>query len=53
MFAEAGFSAPEFHFTNHGSIPLMPAITWQQVSFSVLRGLRFSDNLLAIAGKQP
>lgn len=52
MFAEAGFSTAAFHFTDYGSIPLMPRVSWQQISFGLLRGLRFSDNLLAVAKKQ-
>lgn len=51
MLQEAGFSPAEFSYTNHGSIPLIPAITWQQLSIGILRGLRFSDNLLVAAHK--
>ena len=51
MLHEAGFSPAEFCYTDHGSVPLIPAITWQQVSLKILRGLRFSDNLLAVAQK--
>jgi 2-polyprenyl-3-methyl-5-hydroxy-6-metoxy-1,4-benzoquinol methylase len=49
---EAGFSEPQFCFTNQGGIPSWPAITWQQISLGLLRGLRFSDNILAVARKQ-
>lgn len=48
---EAGFVGYEFHFTNHGSIPKLPRVTWQLVSFGSLRGVRFSDNVLCIACK--
>jgi 2-polyprenyl-3-methyl-5-hydroxy-6-metoxy-1,4-benzoquinol methylase len=49
IFEESGFLAPEFYFTDDGGIPGKPSITWQQVSFGLLRGLRFSDNIVAVA----
>lgn len=52
IFAETGFRDTHFRFTNQGGIPGMPALTWQRVSFGMLRGLRFSDNLLCV-GKKP
>jgi 2-polyprenyl-3-methyl-5-hydroxy-6-metoxy-1,4-benzoquinol methylase len=52
IFQEAQFPAPEFYFTDEGGIPGKPAVSWQRVSFGLLRGLRFSDNLLAVAKKQ-
>jgi 2-polyprenyl-3-methyl-5-hydroxy-6-metoxy-1,4-benzoquinol methylase len=51
MLKEVGFAPPGFYFSNQGSIPLKPAVTWQQVSFGLLRGLRFSDNILVTATK--
>ena len=48
---ETGFDAPAFRFTDHGGIPAMPAISWQTISVGALRGLRFSDNLIAVARK--
>ena len=51
IFGESGFLAPEFYFTDDGGIPGRPSITWQQVSFGLLRGLRFSDNIVAVARK--
>jgi 2-polyprenyl-3-methyl-5-hydroxy-6-metoxy-1,4-benzoquinol methylase len=48
---EAAFSRPEFYFTNEGGVPAHPSVTWQKISFGLLRGLRFSDNLLAVAKK--
>lgn len=48
---EAGFSGVRFEFTNQGGIPKLPVVNWQQVSFGVLKGLRFSDNVIAIAVK--
>jgi 2-polyprenyl-3-methyl-5-hydroxy-6-metoxy-1,4-benzoquinol methylase len=51
IFTEAGFDAPQFRFTNDGGIPGTPTTSWQQASFGKLRGLRFSDNLIAISRK--
>lgn len=45
---EAGFCAPQFVFTNVGGIPKFPQLHWQTVS-AMFRGLRYSDNLVAIA----
>jgi len=51
ILVEAGFEAPVFRFTNEGGIPGMPTTSWQKVSAGGLRGLRFSDNLIAISRK--
>jgi 2-polyprenyl-3-methyl-5-hydroxy-6-metoxy-1,4-benzoquinol methylase len=51
IFQEASFLAPEFNFTNHGGVPGHPLVTWQQISFGSMRGLRYSDNILALARK--
>jgi 2-polyprenyl-3-methyl-5-hydroxy-6-metoxy-1,4-benzoquinol methylase len=49
ILSEAGFSDVRFHFTNHGGLPKLPAVSWQQVSLGLLKGCRFSDNLIASA----
>lgn len=49
ILKEAGFSMPEFVFTNVGGIPKLPQLHWQTVSGGIMRGLRYSDNLLSIA----
>jgi len=49
ILTEPGFSDVRFHFTNSGGLPKLPAVTWQQVSFNLLKGCRFSDNLIATA----
>jgi 2-polyprenyl-3-methyl-5-hydroxy-6-metoxy-1,4-benzoquinol methylase len=49
ILTEAGFSEVRFHFTNHGGLPKWPAVSWQQVSLGLLKGCRFSDNLIATA----
>jgi len=49
ILTEAGFSDVRFHFTNHGGLPKLPAVSWQQISLGLLKGCRFSDNLIATA----
>lgn len=51
ILAESKLTAPNFYFTDHGGIPGHPTLTWQQVSLGLLRGLRFSDNVIAVARK--
>lgn len=51
ILREAGFSSPEFIFTNVGGIPKLPQLQWQTISAGFLKGLRYSDNVLAIAHK--
>jgi 2-polyprenyl-3-methyl-5-hydroxy-6-metoxy-1,4-benzoquinol methylase len=51
IFQEAGFCEPEFSFSGEGSIPGLPSLTWQSLSLGLLRGLRFCDNIIAIAQK--
>ena len=51
ILGEAGFSGVQFHFTNAGGIPKLPVITWQQLSFGMLKGCRFSDNIIVTARK--
>jgi 2-polyprenyl-3-methyl-5-hydroxy-6-metoxy-1,4-benzoquinol methylase len=52
IFAETGLRNVEFRFTNDGGIPGKPTTTWQRISLGLLRGLRYSDNLLCV-GKKP
>jgi hypothetical protein len=49
ILTEAGFSDVRFHFTNHGGLPKLPSVSWQKVSLGLLKGCRFSDNLIATA----
>jgi SAM-dependent methyltransferase len=51
IFGEVGLLPPEFYFSDVGGIPGKPNITWQRVSFGLLCGLRFSDNIVAVARK--
>ncbi|HEY9810719.1 MAG TPA: methyltransferase domain-containing protein [Halomicronema sp.] len=51
ILKEAGFHPPKFIFTDVGGIPKFPEISWQTISGGLLKGLRFSDNIIAIASK--
>ena len=51
IFEEAGFARPGFCFTDEGGLPGKPSVTWQRISGGVLKGVRFSDNVIAIAKK--
>jgi 2-polyprenyl-3-methyl-5-hydroxy-6-metoxy-1,4-benzoquinol methylase len=53
IFVEAGFESPQFRFTNDGGLPGRPTTSWQQLSAGLLKGLRFSDNIIAICRKPP
>ncbi|WP_395739487.1 methyltransferase domain-containing protein [Prosthecobacter sp.] len=46
IFAEAGFHDICFGFSDHGGIPKLPWVTWQQATWGLLRGRLFSDNLV-------
>jgi 2-polyprenyl-3-methyl-5-hydroxy-6-metoxy-1,4-benzoquinol methylase len=45
LCAENGFAPPAFAFTDDGAVPKIATVHWQQVSFGLLRGRLFSDNL--------
>jgi 2-polyprenyl-3-methyl-5-hydroxy-6-metoxy-1,4-benzoquinol methylase len=49
LLSESGFTDIRFYFTDHGGLPKMPLVTWQQISGGLLNGVRFSDNLIATA----
>jgi 2-polyprenyl-3-methyl-5-hydroxy-6-metoxy-1,4-benzoquinol methylase len=48
MCAETGFDRPAFVFTDSGSVPKLPSVSWQSISFRLLRGRLFSDNLAMV-----
>lgn len=48
---EIGFNSIEFSYSNSGSIPKLPKYRWQDISFRLLRGKRFSDNIFLTAIK--
>jgi 2-polyprenyl-3-methyl-5-hydroxy-6-metoxy-1,4-benzoquinol methylase len=51
--AETGFAAPAFSYTDDGGLPRKPNLTWQSISFGVLKGRLFSDNLIMVAQRPP
>lgn len=51
ILSEAGFRTVEFAFTDYGGVPKMPQKSYQELSFGMLRGIRYSDNLLVVANK--
>ena len=46
---ETGFEPPQFSYTNHGAVPKWTSVTWQSISFGMLRGRLFSDNILMVS----
>lgn len=50
--SEAGFELAGFWFTDFGMLPKARRWSWQDLSRGLLRGLRFSDNVLAVC-KRP
>jgi 2-polyprenyl-3-methyl-5-hydroxy-6-metoxy-1,4-benzoquinol methylase len=52
LCAENGFEAPAFRYTTKGSLPLVPRVTWQQVSGAMLSGRLFSDTVAMIARRR-
>ncbi|MEI6331102.1 MAG: methyltransferase domain-containing protein [Pseudanabaena sp. ELA645] len=51
ILSEAGFRTVEFVFTDYGGVPKIPQKSYQELSFGMLRGIRYSDNLLVVANK--
>ena len=49
--AEASLTSPDFYYTDSGGIPKLPHIRWQQVSWGLLKGRLFSDNLIMLTTK--
>lgn len=48
---EVGLSKPLFRYTNQGAVPKLTRFTWQRLSFQLLRGRLFSDNIVMVARK--
>jgi 2-polyprenyl-3-methyl-5-hydroxy-6-metoxy-1,4-benzoquinol methylase len=49
---ETQFDVPQFYYTNSGGLPKLPHILWQSLSFGLLRGRFFSDNVAVAARKK-
>lgn len=52
VLAEAGFVEVQIKYTNYGCLPKFTGLTWQKLSGGLLRGRRFSDNVIAV-GRKP
>jgi 2-polyprenyl-3-methyl-5-hydroxy-6-metoxy-1,4-benzoquinol methylase len=48
--SETGFTPPEFHYTDSGLVPKLH-LSWQKLSFGLLKGCAFSDNLAMVTRK--
>jgi 2-polyprenyl-3-methyl-5-hydroxy-6-metoxy-1,4-benzoquinol methylase len=53
LCAESGFTSPAFQFTDDGAIPKLTRVRWQQISFGLLRGRLFSDNVCVVTRATP
>ena len=49
IFDEIGFENLTFYFTNDGRIPKFTQYRWQKISFGMLKGKWFSDNIACVA----
>jgi 2-polyprenyl-3-methyl-5-hydroxy-6-metoxy-1,4-benzoquinol methylase len=45
------FAPPQFYYTDSGGIPKLPHILWQSLTFGLLKGRLFSDNLAVLTRK--
>ncbi|HET9360668.1 MAG TPA: methyltransferase domain-containing protein [Vicinamibacterales bacterium] len=50
---EADFEPPRFSYTNDGAVPRVTALRWQTISFGLLRGRLFSDNVVVVTRRLP
>jgi 2-polyprenyl-3-methyl-5-hydroxy-6-metoxy-1,4-benzoquinol methylase len=48
---ETGFAPPEFYYTDSGGLPKLPQVRWQSLTFGLLKGRLFSDNLAVVTRK--
>jgi 2-polyprenyl-3-methyl-5-hydroxy-6-metoxy-1,4-benzoquinol methylase len=53
LCGESGFEPPVFAYTGDGGIPKIPRISWQAVSFGLLNGRLYSDNVGMVTRKRP
>ena len=49
LCGESGFGPPSFYYSNHGCLPKLTRLSWQDISFGLLKGPLFSDNLAMVA----
>ena len=48
LCAEAGLAPPAFHFSDDGAVPKWTRVHWGTISFGLLRGRLFSDNVCMV-----
>jgi 2-polyprenyl-3-methyl-5-hydroxy-6-metoxy-1,4-benzoquinol methylase len=48
---ETSFNPPKFYYTDSGGIPKLPQIQWQSLTFGLLKGRLFSDNIAIVTRK--
>ncbi len=51
IMKEVGFAKVRFVFTDIGVIPKVHKLHWRTISGGLLRGVRYSDNIIIIARK--
>jgi 2-polyprenyl-3-methyl-5-hydroxy-6-metoxy-1,4-benzoquinol methylase len=49
--SESGFTPPRFDYTDSGVIPKLTHIRWQEITFGLLKGKAFSDNVAVVTTK--
>lgn len=49
ILQECGFKRMQVVYTDVGMVPSFPNSTWQKISWGLLKGLRFSDNIVVVA----
>ena len=48
---ETSFAPPQFFYTNSGGLPKLPHVRWQSLTFGLLKGRLFSDNVAVVTRK--
>ena len=48
---EIGYKKPQIYYTDFGVVPKLTFTTWQKISFGLLKGKYFSDNLIMVTKK--
>lgn len=51
MMGEVGFSQFQIKYSNRGCLPMLTSISWQNISLGMLRGKRFSEQMICVAKK--
>jgi 2-polyprenyl-3-methyl-5-hydroxy-6-metoxy-1,4-benzoquinol methylase len=51
LLSENEFASADFHYTKNGLVPGLKGLTWRQLSFGLLEGKRFSDNVFVVTRK--